>query len=253
MLFVCVSPMKFRPTKRSTGRKKALITSTIAAAVIAAFAMAAITYNNNSQQQAQGQNESLGQIASSVTPIYPQVTAVNGSLNSVNGTSLAQLASSSTSESIKRTNGTSIPITNNGQAAISLKHAVASDGQDIIAVTVTNTDSAKFYLTGLLFKGGASIPGTGAVGIENVEAYVIDRDYSPQVWGSIQKPAITHTVPLNPGESFSAYIKGKWLASPTNQPVDTFSVGARYEYNPSATAYELGNAWSISVDHFKLP
>jgi hypothetical protein len=110
-----------------------------------------------------------------VTPIYPQVTAVNGSLNIVNGTSLAQLASSSMSESVNRVNGTSVPITNTGQVTISLKHALTSNGQHIIAATITNTGTTKFYLTGLLFKGGASIPNTGAVGIENVEAYVIDR------------------------------------------------------------------------------
>jgi len=210
--------------------------------------------NARQQPQSQGQNEILGQIGASVKPIYPQVTVVKDKISSIGGLDLVEVAKSPTSVSIERVNGTSKGITNDGQATLSLKHAIAAvDGQDVIAATVTNTGTTKFYLTGFLIKGGTTIPGTQAGGIQNLDAYVVDDGYSPEVWGSIPRPAITQPVVLNPGESMSAYIKGKWIEGVTNEPINSFSVGVRYVYDVGAIGYEPGNAWSISISDVKLP
>ncbi|MGH9876522.1 MAG: cupredoxin domain-containing protein [Nitrososphaerales archaeon] len=192
---------------------------------------------------------SLSQLVNSLSPIYPQVTVLKEKIDAVEGVALTQVGKTTRSESIERTpEGYGKPIYNDGQAELILSHGITSDGQDIVAATVTNTGTSKIYVASLII-GGATSSGIGTL-----SAYAIDHGYSPAVWGNIQKPSITEPVALNPGESITAHISGKWnVAAAANEPITTFSVGAGYTYDTTITEYKEGNNWSISITNFELP
>jgi len=142
--------------------------------------------------------------------------------------------------------GTPKSVFNDGQSELALLHGVNSAGQDIIAATLTNTGTSKIYVASLLITGATSN------GIGPLSAYAIDDDYSPAVWGNIQKPAVTEPILLNPGESVTAHISGKWNIA-GNEPITTFSAGAGYTYDNTITEYKEGNNWSISISDINLP
>jgi hypothetical protein len=200
------------------------------------------------QEQAQGQ-QSLGQIANSLKPIYPQVGVAKEKISSLEGTAVTELAKTSTSETIEKTaDGTPKSVFKDGQSELALLHGVDSAGRDIIVATLTNTGTSKIYVASFLIAGATNS------GLQPLSAYAIDDDYSPAVWGSIQKPAVTEPVMVNPGESVTAYISGKWnVAAAGNAPITTFSVGAGYTYDTTVTEYKEGNNWSISITEFDLP
>jgi len=196
----------------------------------------------------QKMERSLSQLANSLSPIYPHVTVVNEKIETAEGVALIQVGRTTRSESIERTPEGGRSIYNDGQAELILLHGTTSEGQDIVAATLTNTGTSKFNVGSLLMEGGTT------TGVAPLTAYAIDDDYSAAVWGDIQKPSITEAVLLNPGESVSAYIVGKWnVAAAANEPITNFSVGAGYTYDTTVTEYKAGNDWSISITNFSLP
>jgi hypothetical protein len=76
---------------------------------------------------------------------------------------------------------------------------------------------------------------------------VLDSDYSPEVWGSIPKPMLTELIVMNPGDSISAYIKGKHSEQFTGELIDEFTGSASYYYDQDTEDYNNGFNWSISV------
>ncbi len=108
---------------------------------------------------------------------------------------------------------------------------MVANGQDIISTTITNTGKQRFYLVGLLIQEEQQFQKTGAGGIQNLDAYLVNVGYSPEVWDKIPKPPVTEPVALNPGESFSGHMIGKWIEDVTQKPINSFSIGASYVYN----------------------
>src|SRR5438105_9313177 len=139
---------------------------------------------------------SIEKLAEKLTHINPEIKVVNGTLTSVDGIALAEVRSTNVSTSMNDVNGNHVWIGKDNQARLSLKHGVSGDGQDIISVTITNNGTSKFYLIRLILIGGASIPNSGAIGFQPINSEIVSEGYSPQVWGSILKPAITEAVTL---------------------------------------------------------
>jgi|GEM_PF-538626 len=189
------------------------------------------------------------QLANSASTIYPEVTVLREKMEVLDGVRLTQLAASSQSESIQRTTeGYGKTMSRYDQAELILSHGIAPGNDDIAAVTVTNIGTSRMYIVSLLITGATER------GLAPVVVHAIDDDYSPEVWGNIQKPAVTEPMLLNPGESVTAYITGKWnIAATGNEPITTFSVGAGYTYDPTVTEYKEGNNWSISITDVVLP
>jgi hypothetical protein len=223
---------------RRVPRKKILVPVIIAVTIGIIASVGIITYM---EQQAQAQNVSLGQLANSLKPIHPQVIVVPGKLDNVNGAALTEIAKNNVSGSIARENDVSMPVQKQGQAEIALYTGVAPDGNDIISVTITNVGTEKFYLKEF------AIGGETSTGIAPLAATALDSDYSPSVYGSIPKPAMTQLVTMNPGESLSAYIKGKFTEQTTGQPITKFGGSALYYYEQGTPDYNSGFNWSIAV------
>lgn len=221
------------------GKKKILVPAIIAVTIGIAASVGIITYTQ--QEQAQAQNMSLGQLANSLKPIYPQVIVVPGKLDNVNGAALTEVAKNIKNESVARESGVSVPIQKQGHAEITLYKGVAPDGSDIISVTITNIGTEKFYLKEF------AIGGETSTGIAPLAATALDSDYSPAIAGNIPKPAMTQLVTMNPGESLSAYIKGKYSEQTTGQPITKFGGSALYYYEQGAPDYNNGFNWSIAV------
>lgn len=221
-----------------TLRTKIILPAVISVALGIAAYVGIIIYM---QQQAQAQDMSLGQLANSLKPIHPPVVVVLGKLDNVNGAALTEIAKSSASESVARENGVSVPIPKQGQAEIALYKGVAPDGSDIMSVTITNAGTQKFHLTEF------AIGGETPVGMASLAATALDADYSPSVYGNMPKPAMTQLATMNPGESLSAYIKGKFAEQTTGQPITKFGGSALYYYEQGAPDYNSGFNWSIAV------
>ena len=194
---------------------------------------------------ASAQSTNLGDILNSVEKIYPQGTTMIGKASTVQETNLKTIASSEESETIDRSAGISKPKFESGRASVELLHGIAPDGNDIIAATITNNGSKTFYLTSLVIFGQTSER------IEPLNAYLLDSSYSPEFFGNIPRPAEVSPVAIAPGDSYSRFISGKW--SVANQPVQSFSIGAVYQYDMSSTGFVQDNTWSISVASTKLP
>ena len=189
------------------------------------------------------------ELVNSVSAVYPEVTVLREKIEVLDGVHLAQVTATSQSDSIQRTAaGFGKTVSRHDQAELILSHTRNSDDSEVVAVTVTNTGAMQMYVVSLLITGATD------GGLAPVVVHAIDDDYSPQVWGDIQKPAVIEPMQLGPGESVTAYITGKWnIAAAGNEPITTFSVGAGYTYDPTVTEYKEGNNWSISITDVMLP
>jgi YVTN family beta-propeller protein len=231
-----------RNMDRRINRKKILVPGMIAAAaaiITVMVSVLAITYDAQ-HDRAAAQNTSLRDIANSVKPVFPQAMVSQGKLDNVNGVALSEVGRSVDSQSIVRDNGVSSGIQKQGQAEITISKATA-DGDDIIAVTVTNVGKDRFYLKELAIGGGT------ATGLTPITSTALDADYSEAVYGSIPKPTLTTLVTMNPGGSLSAYIKVKYDEQLVGQPITQFGASALYYYDKSAPDYNNGFNWSISA------
>jgi hypothetical protein len=186
----------------------------------------------------------LGQIANSIEKIHPQAIPVTGKVTIVDGVSLTTIAMNDESTTIDRTTGTSQLKVERGRATLELQHGVQTKN-NIIAATITNNDKYTIYLKNLIIFGQTS------EGMEPLNVYIVDASYSPEVFGNIPKPAITSVIPIKPGDSYSGYVVGKWDSA--GMPIQSFSVGAVYQYDITAKEYLPDNNWSISTAETKIP
>jgi len=232
--------------RRGLRTKRYLVPTVLVIATAISLSLAGIVLTQ--QQEAQGQ-QSLAMIANSLEPVYPQVAVAKEKISSLEGAALTELAKATESDTVlKDAEGTSKSLVKAGQAELTLLRGANAGGQDIIAATLTNTGTSDIYVASLLITGAAMN------GISPLSAYAIDDDYSPEVWVNIQKPAVTEPMLLNPGESVTAHITGKWnIAGLGDEPITTFSAGAGYTYDPTVTEYKEGNNWSISISDVVLP
>lgn len=195
----------------------------------------------------QTRNISLTELANSMKPIYPNVTVIPGKLpSSIDGIALREVAKNAVSGSIIRDQklGVTNGIEKEGLAEITLYMAADSNRNDnnIVAVGLTNIGNDKFFLKQFGISGQ-----TSRTGMAPLTATVLDSDYSPEVWGSIPKPVLTQLIVMNPGDSVSAYIKGKYSEQFTGELIDVFSAGASYYYDQDTEDYNGGFVWSISI------
>jgi hypothetical protein len=116
------------------------------------------------------------------------------------------------------------------------------DDNNVVAVTITNIGSERFFLKQFAIGGE-----TSRTGMAPLTASVLDSDYSPEVWGSIPKPLMTQLVKINPGDSISAYIKGKYTEQFTGELIDVFVGSASYYYDQDTENHNDGFNWGISV------
>lgn len=215
-------------------RKKILI---LAVGVVVAISLSTIAY-------IQAQPVGLGQLANSLTPITPQVTIVKEKLSTVNGVPIFQIAKNAKSDSLERTSdGVSKTIYKDGLAELTLSKGVMTNGQDVIAATITNMGSDRFYLKEF------GLGGETESGIAPLEVTAIDSDYSPAVWGNHPKPSMTQVVILNPGESLTVHMEGKWTVSQINQPITKFGGGVLFYYDKGTPEYNNGFNWSIGISN----
>ncbi len=84
------------------------------------------------------------------------------------------------------------------------------------------------------------IVGETSTGLTPITSTALDADYSEAVYGSIPKPTLTTLVTMNPGDSLSAYIKGKYDEQLIGQPITQFGASALYYYDKSAPDYNNG-------------
>lgn len=196
------------------------------------------------QASVEQQNHTLQDIANNMRPIYPTITVVNGSLNNnVNGVQLIEQANSSNSSySFQDKVGYLRSESKNGLAQIIMYGGTTNDGQDIVAITLVNTDTTKFYIKSL------GIDGETSTGMVPLEDSVLDSDYSAQVYNTIPAPTITKLVVLYPNQSISAYMKGgPWVEPYTNQPITDFTAGSSFFFDKGDPNYNNGTLWSIGV------
>ncbi|MGH9877282.1 MAG: hypothetical protein ACRD5H_06555 [Nitrososphaerales archaeon] len=198
------------------------------------------------QSSPQARNISLSELANSIKPIYPNATVVQGMLpSSIDGIALREIAKNTVSNSIIRDQklGMSKGIEKEGLAEITL-YMAADPGNDnnVVAVTLTNIGKDRFFLKQFAIGGQ-----TSRTGMAPLAATVLDSDYSPQVWGSIPKPVLTRIIIMNPGDSISAYIKGKYNEEFTGELINVFGGSASYYYDKGTEDHNNGFGWSIST------
>jgi hypothetical protein len=225
-----------------------ILTSIVAAVAIATVSVfSLITYPlQDERQQVQTKNISLGELGNSIKPIYPNARVVQGKLpNSIDGVVLKQVVKNTFADSLVRDleHGVSTGIEKQGLAEITLyMTADPSDGNNVVAVTLTNIGSDRFLLKQFAIGGE-----TSRTGMAPLSASVLDSDYSPEVWGSIPKPVMTQLIIMNPSDSISAYIKGKYTEQFTGELIDVFVGSALYYYDLDTENYNNGSNWSISL------
>jgi hypothetical protein len=230
---------------------KKIIVSTITVSGIAITIVLLALYFSEQHTVAQGlvggttKQTSLKEIANKLVPIYPQISVVNGSIDNVDGVQLTKITDNSTSNSIIRTNGISKSTYKTGLAQMTLYDGTTNDGKHIVAITLTNIGTSKFFLKELTM-GCETNSGIGAFGNS-----VIDSDYSAQVWGNIPKPTITKLVTLNTGDSISEYMKENWVEPVTNQPFTKLGGAALFFYDNEDKNYNNGFNWGIGVSEGK--
>lgn len=226
--------------RKITNIKDRKVLIAIIVGVAATVIGSVITYT-----QAQNANPTPAEIINIVTPIHPQVIVVKDKVTSVNGVALTEVARTATSSTIERVDGVSRFVDRDGQAQVSLLHGLDPSGQHIIAVTVTNTDVSPFYLTTLGFEGGNS-----ETRISTLSAFAVDMIRGVNTVENYPKAPIIDPVTLNPNESLSAYIMGKWNIAELNKPIDTITVGATYYYELGLDTYKFGNVWNIGISDY---
>jgi hypothetical protein len=229
-----------------------MLTSIFAAVAIAlVYAFFLTTYPSpDERQQVQTKNISLGELANSIKPIYPETMVVQEKLpSSIEGVLLKQVAKNTASNSLVRDleHGVSKGITKLELAEITLyMTADPKDDNNVVAVTITNIGSERFFLKQFAIGGE-----TSRTGMAPLSASVLDSDYSPEVWGSIPKPVMTQLIIMNPGDSISAYIKGKYTEQFTGELIDVFVGSASYYYDQDTENHNDGFNWIISVKSVK--
>lgn len=223
--------------------KKTLITVITAVAIAAIVIGSVIMYT-----QAQNASPTVAEVINTVTPIIPQVIVVKDKVTSVNGVTLAEVAKTSTSNTIERVDAVSRLAFKDGQAELSLLYGVDPSRQHIIAVVLTNTGTSTFYVTALTMEAGNS-----ETRIFPLLAYAVDMIKGVKTVENYPKAPITDPVVLNPNESLSAYIVGKWNIAELSKPIDVINVGATYYYQLGLQTYKPGNIWNIGISEYKLP
>lgn len=213
--------------RMSPVKKTIIISLMVMIAVAAAFTIPNI-YTN-------AQITSTGQTLNSIKEMSPTAVIAKEKLTQVDGVSLTMIGQTTTSHF---DHGQSSDV-NESLAEMTISHGTSSDDQDIIVATITNTGQEKFYVKkfGL---GGETDQRISALG-----TLAIDSDYNPDI--SRYPPASNETVVLNPGESLSAYIKGKWTVSEINQPITKFGGTVLFYFDNDSKFYDDGYNWIIAV------
>jgi hypothetical protein len=190
------------------------------------------------------QTKNLSDIALLTEPIYPQATVSNERMTAVGGQTMTVLATSDQSETIDRSGGIPKEKFEKGRATIELGHGLTIGGNHIISATITNTSKEPIYLINLIIVGGTD------QGIMPITTYVVDPSYTPELFGKIPKPAVIEPIMLISGQSYSGYITGNWNAG--GVPIDSFSVGAVFEYDIKSTEFVPDDNWSMYIAPTKI-
>lgn len=217
----------------------------VTAAVVATTAIIVITMvylpllTTGSATPAQAQDASLGQVLRSISPINVQATVVKDKVTNVNGIALTEVSTRTTSMTTEDVNGTIKSVFKNGLAEIAiLKGSNTVTGNDTIAFRITNIgkDSFKIVTLGLegQTKSGFSPMQVLAVSEKNFDTPIVN---------------IRDAVLLNPGESMTGYIIGKWRATGINEDITEFQAGAVYRYENTDGSVKV---WSITTDLYSL-
>lgn len=202
--------------------------------------------NKESKSPIVAKNYRLSELANSLKPIYPEVNIIRGKVTTINGIELKEIARTTTSKYIiKDSNGISRVITKDGEAEFILYSS--SIENKIIIATITNTNTVPFYITQFTINGGIQN------GPMPLYAKAIDTDYSLEVFGYIPKPPITEPYLLNPGESLSVMINGKWSLELLNMSIDTISAGVQYDYDLGYHDVKMPDWREIGIVDLKLP
>lgn len=175
------------------------------------------------------------QTINSIKEITPTTTIIKEKIDQVNGIPLTIVGKTTTSHLEA---GQSYS-TNEGLAEMTLSRGEFPDGQETFVATITNIGQEKFYIKkfGL---GGETDKQISALG-----TLAIDSDYNPSV--SRYTPTSKDIVMLNPGESLSTYIKGKWTVSEINQPITKFGGTVLFYFDNDSKFYDDGYNWLIAV------
>lgn len=178
---------------------------------------------------------------------YPQVYLINGTQQKIDGVQLTQIANNTSSYG-EIIGGKEIPqpVTKDTLAEVTLYEGTTPNGTNIVEVTIMNTGTSTLYLKKLVMMGSA------AYGRPIIGSSAIDSDYSAQVWGNIPSPTSTKLRILDPGQSVSEYVKGKWIESVTNQTVNGFGGRALFYYDKNDINYNNGFNWDIMVPNTSL-
>ena len=178
---------------------------------------------------------------------YPPVFLINDIQRNIDGVQLVQVTNNSISYThIEDSKGILRLVPNDGLARATLYHGITPDGRDIAEVTLTNTSTSKFYVEEFNMIGVA--PDERPM----IGSYAINADYSPQVWGNIPPPTSTKLTILNPGQSISEYVEGKWIEPVTNQTVYIFGGHVLFIYDKGDPNYNGPFNWSIHVQNVYL-
>lgn len=210
-------------------KKKSII---ISALIVAIVVVTAFTIPNI---YTDAQVTSTGQTLNSIKQMTPVAVVVKEKLAQVDNVPLTPIGKTTTSHFERG----ELYETNDGLAEMTLSHGVSSDGQDIIAATITNTGQEKFYVK-IFGLNGETDQRISALG-----SLAIDSDYDPNV--SPNMPASKTVVVLNPGESLSSHIKGKWTVSEINQPITKFGGTVLFYFDNASKFYDDGYNWVIAV------
>ncbi|HKU50747.1 MAG TPA: hypothetical protein VJP79_12410 [Nitrososphaera sp.] len=232
-------------TKKEGFSRKVLL-SAIGASVLIIAGFTAIL--GSATKQSTAQNPSLTELANSLEQIHPKVTLSGEKISEVNGVALNQVGMTTTSTTTEWSeDGKRRPVSEDGQAQLTLAHAKSESGQDMLVGTVTNTGSKSFYLLGLTINGG-TLKGPTPLGVDAVSA-----GWTPEVHPGLPQPPAIEPLIVGPGESVSASIDGRWTIPNTSTVIDTFEVGAIYSYDiQGVTTDEPVYNWSIGISNLKV-
>jgi hypothetical protein len=220
----------------------------IVVAVSASF-LTAYTSQHQQEPEAVPTNISLRELANSLTPIYPEVTLSGEEVTTVDGIALRELDRTVTSETTQwDENGRRVPLLKDGQAELTSSYARAANGDDIVVGTITNIGTARFYLIELVIIGGV------ANGVAPLSTEAVSAGWTPEVHPGVPQPPAIEPLIVEPGESVSAMIAGKWNVPHTSTVIDTFEVGAIYAYDiQGVTTEDPVYGWGMGLGGLKVP
>lgn len=226
--------------------KKLAISAIVAIVIVMVGVYYAI---NMPREDANAEYITLGQISNMIkTTTNVKAGVIQDKVNNISGVALTEVAKSTNSGVLERTGETSRDVFKRGQAELALYRETGPDGNEYVSATITNTGTSKFYLLSLGFAGYTK------GGISTLTAYGINAGYSSDVWVDYPEPPITKAVILNPGESITTYIIGKWSLDEVKEPITDFSAGALYAYDVQGiTTNQPTQHWSIRVPDDSSP